>query len=162
MSELLLDTLPLYVRKTIFAQLRLLFSTPYFSHQDKEDLIQDFLVFYMEKFVASDEESDEAYIVTAFRNFTKNTIDKARIWHRCKADFGENFDEMAEQIRDTGQTLANFEAHRTVEQLFANLSGQERDICLMVMGGASLNEISRVKRMSKNTIYKIFEKISKL
>ena len=42
--------LPEYVRMTILSQIRRLLSTPLFSYEDKEDLTQELLLFYLKRF----------------------------------------------------------------------------------------------------------------
>lgn len=45
--------LPQYVRITILSQIRRLLSTPIFSYEDREDLIQELLLFYLKRFSAN-------------------------------------------------------------------------------------------------------------
>lgn len=44
------DGLPEYVRITILSQIRRLLSTSLFNYEDREDLIQDLLLFYLKRF----------------------------------------------------------------------------------------------------------------
>lgn len=72
------DGLPEYVRITILSQIRRLLSTSLFNYEDREDLIQDLLLFYLKRFY-SIPNLDEALVVHALKQYASNLLAK-RYW----------------------------------------------------------------------------------
>lgn len=70
------DGLPEYVRITILSQIRRLLSTSLFNYEDREDLIQDLLLFYLKRFY-SIPNLDEALVVHALKQYASNLLAKA-------------------------------------------------------------------------------------
>jgi hypothetical protein len=60
--------LPEYVRMTILSQIRRLLSTPLFSYEDKEDLTQELLLFYLKRFYDVPD-VDEALVVHYIKQY---------------------------------------------------------------------------------------------
>lgn len=73
------DGLPEYVRITILSQIRRLLSTSLFNYEDREDLIQDLLLFYLKRFY-SIPNLDEALVVHALKQYASNLL--AKRYHR--------------------------------------------------------------------------------
>lgn len=69
------DGLPEYVRITILSQIRRLLSTSLFNYEDREDLIQDLLLFYLKRFY-SIPNLDEALVVHALKQYASNLLAK--------------------------------------------------------------------------------------
>ena len=65
--------LPEYVRMTILSQIRRLLSTPLFSYEDKEDLTQELLLFYLKRFYDVPD-VDEALVVHALKQYATNLL----------------------------------------------------------------------------------------
>ena len=65
--------LPTYVRITILSQIRRLLSTPIFSHEDREDLIQELLLFYLKRFYNA-HDVDEALVVHSIKQYATNLL----------------------------------------------------------------------------------------
>lgn len=164
MTPKVMTGIPAFVKITIFAQVRRLLSTPYFnSMNDKEDLIQDLLLFYVSKFSQKIKDVDEALVVTAIRNYASNLLRsrlRQRLFlHSSLEDLMENGHE--EDFSYHPESGLRFENSATLEKIMQSLDEREQRILMMIGDGLSLNEIARQIKVSKNTIYKIFEKIKK-
>ena len=72
--------LPRYVRLTVYTQMRRLLSTGLFSYEDKEDIAQDLLLFYLKRFY-SIPDVDEALVVHSLRQYASTMI---RAKYRCR------------------------------------------------------------------------------
>ena len=156
--------IPAFVRITIYAQVRRLLTTPYFnSINDREDVIQDLLLFYVSKFSEHIRETDEALVVASIKNYASNLIRtrfRQRIFlHSSLDDIMESGHEDDFAYQPEGNLL--FETQASLDKIMHSLCEREQKILMMVADGLSLNEIARQIKISKNTIYKIFERIKK-
>lgn len=164
MTPKVMTGIPAFVKITIFAQIRRLLATPYFnSMNDKEDLIQDLLLFYVSKFSERINDVDEALVVTSIRNHASNLLRsrlRQRLFlHSSLDDMMENGHE--EEFSYHPENVLRFETDASLEKIMHSLDEREQRILMMIADGLSLNEIARKIKVSKNTIYKIFEKIRK-
>ncbi len=80
MKPSIFNGLPEYVRITILSQVRRLLSTPLFGYEDREDLTQDLLLFYLKRFYSVPNPPDEALVVHALKKYATNLLVKR--YHR--------------------------------------------------------------------------------
>lgn len=73
MNPNIFNGLPTYVRITTLSQIRRLLSTPLFSSDDKEDLTQDLLLFYLKRFYEIPD-PDEALVVHSIKQYATNLL----------------------------------------------------------------------------------------
>lgn len=164
MTPQVMDGIPTYVKISIYAQVRRLLSTPYFNSQnDREDLIQDLLLFYVAKFSKRIDEIDEALVVVSIRNYASNLL---RSRFRQRIFLHSSLENMMEDGHEDdfayhATEALTFETQKSLETILQSLDEREQQILMMIADGLSLNEIARRIKVSKNTIYKIFEKIKK-
>lgn len=161
MTLQIMKGIPAFVRASIYAQTRRLLSTPYFDPaRDREDLIQDLLLFYAGKFYNLAEDPDEAVVVTAIRHYASNLL---RSRFRERLFLHASLEELMERGHggDFSYIPDSLNATLCLEHLLKPLRPREQRIMLMISEGFSLNEVSRKEKISKNTIYRIFEKIKK-
>ena len=75
MNSNIFSGLPEYVRMTILSQIRRLLSTPLFSYEDREDILQDLLLFYLKRFYEVPD-VDEALVVHAVKRYASDLLIK--------------------------------------------------------------------------------------
>ena len=149
--------IPDYVRITILAQVKLLMKTNLFSENDKEDVIQDLLLFYIKQFYKKTV-PDEAYVVTSIQNQAK--ILKKLIRTKVRKRFGLflSLDDLDIQLSAKDEFKSR-EVQIMFKQILDMLSEKEKPIILQLASGKSIEEVSRERHVAKITIYKLFEKI---
>lgn len=147
--------LPQYVRITILSQIRRLLSTPIFSYEDREDLIQELLLFYLKRFY-NVHDVDEALVVHSIKQYATNLLTQR--YHR--RDF--LYSSLADYDADEEFSFAeNTDARLVVEDIARYAEPKEMEFIERVLLGESIEQISKDLRVSKKTIYKFFEKMRK-
>ena len=158
MTNKLFDGIPQYVKITIYSQTRyLLRSFRYNRENDRDDIIQDLLLFYLENFHKKDIPS-EAYVVASLQNEAKRLI-KTKVRERFGLLFSLDY------LMDTPEELIvtnkfnDIEINLLISAVSDHLSDKENLIIKMILEGKTSDEITRFVHISKTTIYKTFEKI---
>lgn len=149
--------LPHYVRITILAQIRRLLSYSLFGRDDKEDLLQDLLLFYIDRF-GTVPKADEALVVHAIRQYASNLIVKRHnrkdFLNSSLADFenanGE-FSLLPVQPKVDGEIL--------LRQIADKVNDREKQVLRLILEGYSLNQISAKLHIHKTTLKKLFVKM---
>ena len=150
--------IPEYVRITICSQVKKLSNTIYFtSDNDKDDIIQDLLLFYIEQFYKKPIPS-EAYVVTSLRNEAKKLI-RTKVRKRFGLFLSLEDIDFGNGLATDGQEFNRCEWNMMLCQMTASLSEKEKSIISLILAEKSLDEIARTVHVSKATIYKLFEKI---
>lgn len=158
-KELFTD-IPEYVRITIYSQTRRLLNYSFFdSSVDREDILQSLLMFYIEKFRNKDIPS-ESYVVTSIKNEATRLI---KVKMREHLDLLISLDDIVEthEFIDNSANFHNKEFNVLISAISKQLDERERIVLKMILDGKTLDEISKNIHISKNTIYKIFNKIKK-
>ena len=151
--------LPEYVRMTILSQIRRLLSTPLFSYEDKEDLTQELLLFYLKRFYDVPD-VDEALVVHALKQYATNLLvmryRRRDFLYSSLADFeaNEDFSYLNTCTPDNDTRLLFIKIWELAE-------GREKVVVERLLQGDSLDKMSKEMHMHKKTIYKFFEKIRK-
>lgn len=158
MSNKLFDGIPEYVKITIYSQTRYLLSSSNFKREnDLDDIIQDLLLFYLEKFYKKDAPS-EAYVVISLQNEAKRLM-KTKVHERFGLLFSlEDLTECPDELRVTHH-FDRAEINLLISAVAEHLSDKENLVIKMILEGKSIDEIARTIHMAKATIYRIFEKI---
>ena len=147
--------LPQYVRITILSQIRRLLSTPIFSHEDREDLIQELLLFYLKRFYNA-HDVDEALVVHSIKQYATNLLTQR--YHR--RDF--LYSSLADYDADEEFSFAeNTETRLIVSEIMNSAEPKEKEIVKHILCGDSIDQISSDLHVSKKTIYGFFEKMRK-
>ncbi len=160
MIKELFSDIPEYVRITIYTQTRRLLNYSFFdSSFDREDILQSLLVFYIEKFRNKDIPS-ESYVVTSIKNEATRLI---KVKMREHLDLLISLDDIVEthEFIDNSANFHNKEFNVLISAISKQLDERERIVLKMILDGKTLDEISKNIHISKNTIYKIFNKIQK-
>ena len=148
--------LPAYVRITILSQIRRLLSTHLFSSEDKEDIAQDLLLFYLKRFYEVPD-PDEALVVYALKQYATNLLVK-KYDFLCSslADFDAD-----EEFSFGASTVTNYGASILINELMQFATDKERKILYLIAAGYSINQISASLHIHKRVIRRLFEKIQK-
>lgn len=147
--------LPQYVRITILSQIRRLLPTPIFSYEDREDLIQELLLFYLKRFYNA-HDVDEALVVHSIKQYATNLLTQR--YHR--RDF--LYSSLADYDADEEFSFAeNTETRLIVSEIMNSAEPKEKEIVKHILCGDSIDQISRDLHVSKKTIYGFFEKMRK-
>lgn len=151
--------LPEYVRMTILSQIRRLLSTPLFSYEDKEDLTQELLLFYLKRFYDVPD-VDEALVVHALKQYATNLLvmryRRRDFLYSSLADFEANEDFSFLNTSDY-----DFETKVLLREISKMTDGKENKILQMISDGYSINQISANLHIHKRVIRRLFEKLRK-
>ena len=152
--------LPAFVQITIVRETNFLLSHSLFSKDEKDDIIQDLILYYLERFHRRTD-FDEAYIVASLKN---QALKLLRTKARQRFGLFLSLDDMETLptglIGDGGFSEIGFRI--LLSELSYGLKDKEQLILEMVQEGYSLDEIAKNYHISKNTIYKLFEKIKEI
>ena len=160
MNSNIFSGLPMYVRQTILSQIRRLLSTPLFTKDDREDLMQDLLLFYLKRFYSSPE-TEEALVVHAIRQYTTTLIvQRYRRRDFMNSSLADYFDEEFFCAEDPSSQAFN---RALIKEIMDRIDNKKVKMALrMVLRGSTFDEASKHLHVSKETIYKFFKKIKKL
>ena len=151
--------LPRYVRLTVYTQMRRLLSTGLFSYEDKEDIAQDLLLFYLKRFY-SIPDVDEALVVHSLRQYASAMI-RARYRRRDYLHSSIEDRELDEEC-SFFKYEANFDAKSDALKVYEQCNDKEREIIKMIMNGETIAEISRKLSTHKQIIYRFLKKMKKI
>lgn len=151
--------LPRYVRLTVYTQTRKLLSTPYFGYEDREDIMQDLLLYYLEQYYKVPD-TDEALVVHAlqlrsYKLLRKRKRTRAHLTSSLDYEtFNEDFFYGNVSAFDTAINRA------TIHDIFDKAENIKlKQTLYLIMDGYSVDQISRQLHISKETIYKFFNKM---
>lgn len=154
----LFSGLPAYVRITILSQIRRLLSTPLFNYEDREDLLQDLLLFYLKRFYTVPN-PDEALVVYALKKYATNLLVKR--YHRRDFLHSSLIDYTDEEFSYFKVYEPNNNNRAILAKIWEIATDKEKAVIQRILQGESIDEISRKLHISKKTIYKFFEKMRK-
>ena len=162
MNRKIFNGFPKYIRITICAQVKKLLSTPYFGYDDREDIAQDLLCHYLQKFYDIPD-VDEALVVHALRQYTLTLLDKlkqSRAHLTTPLDSAQSDgDFLCANLSTGGNNLRMLMAYEYLEKAD---SPKLKNALKLIMEGESVDSVSRVLHISKETIYKYFKKMREL
>ena len=154
--------LPRYVRLTVYTQTRRLLTTPYFNYEDRDDIMQDLLLFYLKRFYTIPN-VDEALVVHSIK------VHAIKLYKRRKHNLvcltsSLDYDSFNEDFFYQEETSQNYAFnHSYVNEIFSKADNPKiRQALYLIMEGLSIDQISRQLHMSKETIYKFFKKMKNL
>ena len=151
--------LPEFVQFTIARETRRLLNHKLFSSNEKEDIIQELILYYLEHFHRQ-QVPNEAYVVTSLRNQATKLI---RTKARQRFGLFLSLDDMETDPREVADDndVTREDIRILLDDLTKGLTPKEYTLLTLVKEGYSLDEIASKYSVSKNTIYTIFEKIKK-
>ncbi len=150
--------LPAYVRLTILSQIRRLLSTPLFTYEDREDLIQDLLLFYLKRFYDVPD-VDEALVVHSLKHYATNLLTQR--YHRRDFLYSSLADYADEEFFCFQSEEPDINNQAVLAKVWELATDKEKTVIQRILQGNSIDQISRDLHMSKKTIYKFFEKMRK-
>lgn len=154
--------LPEYVRMTILSQIRRLLSTPLFSYEDKEDLTQELLLFYLKRFYEIPD-VDEALVVHDLRQYALHLLDKRK---RTRVHLTSSLDSDQSDgdffCANLSTSTDNVRMLMAYEFLEKADTPKLKSAMRLIMEGESIDSVSRTLHISKETIYKFFKRMREL
>ena len=159
MNPNIFNGLPTYVRITILSQIRRLLSTPLFASDDKEDLTQDLLLFYLKRFYEIPD-SDEALVVHSIKQYATNLLTQR--YHRRDFLYSSLTDyEVDGEFSFLKASDYNFETNTLMVDIDKMTDAKEKKILQMIGDGYSINQIVAQMHIHKRVIRRLFEKLRK-
>lgn len=153
--------IPEYVYQYVKIHTARLLRCQYFRSYEKEDIAQELLLFYLEKF-GFESNFEAEFVFVAIKNKALNML-KERA--NMKRNYSAN--TSLDEILETGYEYAaddiypSFERDMSLREAISSLNAKDQKICLMILGGATLEQVTREFHISKHTIYKVFEILKK-
>lgn len=151
--------LPAYVRITILSQIRRLLSTPLFTYEDREDLTQDLLLFYLKRFYSTPN-PDEALVVHALKQYATNLL--AKRYHRRDFLYSSLDDYAYGEFSFVDKKKTDDLDRIILAHLPTLLDPKEKIIFELIYKGYSANAISAKLHIHKRVIRRLLEKIRKI
>lgn len=158
MNLKIFNGLPAYVRMTILSQIRRLLSTPLFSYEDKEDILQDLLLFYLKRFYDVPN-VDEALVVHAVKRHASDLLVKR--YQRRDFLYSSLADYADEEFSYFKSYESNYSDRTVLVKIWEIASDKEKIVIQRILQGDSIEQIAKDIHISKKTIYKFFEKVRK-
>lgn len=151
---------PDYVRITILAQLkRLLKYTCFDNYNDKNEIIQELLLEYLE-IIRSIEEPTEAYIVASIKN-RGTALLRART-KECFGLFSSLEDiESTHQLASTKTGFEGLDYKIILRGIMEEMNSRENEVISLILEDLTIREICKKGKVSRDTIYKVIKKIEK-
>jgi len=153
------EGLPKYVQITILSQIRRLLSTSLFLVDDKDDLTQDLLLFYLKRFYQVPD-PDEALVVHSIRQYATNLL--VQRYRRRDFLYSSLTDyEVNGEFSFLNTSDYDFETKVLLGEISKMTDGKENKILQMISDGYSINQISANLHIHKRVIRRLFEKLRK-
>ena len=156
MNQKIFSGLPEYVRISVLAQVRKLISTNLFHYNDQEDIVQELLLHYLQRFY-SIPNVDEALVVHSLKQYALNMYRKRK---RSGAHLTSSLDyELFDEDFFYCENKDCFTSTEVNEIFDMAASDKMKLVLRRIMEGESISEISIKYHVSKKTIYSFFKKI---
>ena len=137
MTQNLFNGLPPRVVTYIKIHLRYIFSTGLFSYQEREDLIQDLVLFYLERFYRKKEVPDDYLFVSILNSMCEE----------------EGFEATSDF------SLSTLENKISIRELKSIVSDKEWQFIRLILFGFTNDEATSKAHVSKNVLGNIRDKI---
>ena len=153
------EGLPKYVQIIILSQIRRLLSTSLFLVDDKDDLTQDLLLFYLKRFYQVPD-PDEALVVHSIRQYATNLLGQR--YRRRDFLYSSLTDyEVNGEFSFLNTSDYDFETKVLMGEISKMTDDKEKKILQMISDGYSINQISANLHIHKRVIRRLFEKLRK-
>lgn len=162
MSQYLFDGLPPKVVTYIKIHLRYIYSTGLFRYQEREDLIQDLVLFYLERFYRKEEVPDE-YLFISIKTKAQQIL-RTRLRQMQSGFFAtESLNGMSEKGLEPSSdfSLSTFENEISIRELKSIVSEKEWQFVQLILDGYTNDEATAKAKVSKNVLENIREKIGR-
>lgn len=161
MTQNLFNGLPPRVVTYIKIHLRYIFSTGLFSYQEREDLIQDLVLFYLERFYRKKEVPDD-YLFVSIKTKAQQIL-RTRLRQLQSGFFAtESLNSMCEEegFEPTSDfSLSTLENEISIRELKSIVSDKEWQFIRLILFGFTNDEATSKAHVSKNVLGNIREKV---
>ena len=157
----LFDGLPPKVITYIKIHLRYIYSTGLFDSQEREDLIQDLVLFYLERFYRKKEVPDD-YLFVSIKTKAQQIL-RTRLRQLQSGFFAtESLNSMCEEegFEATSDfSLSTLENEISIRELKSIVSDKEWQFIRLILFGFTNDEATSKAHVSKNVLGNIREKV---
>ena len=140
-----------------------LYKTNFFQYQERDDLLQELALFYIERFYKKEDIPDELLFIALKRKAQQ--ILRSRLFSmKSGVFFNESLNRMSEEkgFELTSKfCLEDLENEIDLRYLLKMLSEKEQEFIKRLFQGEKLNDVYQSLKMSKGTPKRIAEKIKK-
>lgn len=160
MAQNLFNGLPPKVVTYIKIHLRYIFSTGLFSYQEREDLIQDLVLFYLERFYRKKEVPDD-YLFVSIKTKAQQIL-RTRLRQLQSGFFATmSLNDMSEKGLEPSSdfSLTTFENKMSIRELKSIISEKEWQFVQLILDGYTNDEATSKAHVSKNVLGNIREKV---
>ena len=161
MGQYLFDGLPPKVVTYIKIHLRYIYSTGLFSYQEREDLIQDLVLFYLERFYRKKDVPDE-YLFTAVKTKAQQIL-RARL-RKMQSGFlaTVSLNSMCEEDDfepASNFSLADLENEIAIKEIRDFLSDKQNKFIDLILEGKTAEEARAELHISHTVLHDIQDRI---
>lgn len=160
MTQNSFNGLPPRVVTYIKIHLRYIFSTGLFSYQEREDLIQDLVLFYLERFYRKKEVPDD-YLFVSIKTKAQQIL-RTRLRQLQSGFFATmSLNDMSEKGLEPSSdfSLTTFENKMSIRELKSIVSEKEWQFVQLILDGYTNDEATSKAHVSKNVLGNIREKV---
>lgn len=163
MSKINKREIPAYIHKFINIHLTRLMRTGCFSYQEKDDLTQDLLLFYVDKFFWLEQSPPEELIFIALKRECGHILRSRFRFLKSGGNKHITLDEldMGGIVLSDDVSLEQIENQIAMKETINKSYSKEAKIIEMLMQGYSVREISKELHVSFSTISMLYKKDEK-
>lgn len=140
-----------------------LYKTNLFQYQERDDLLQELALFYIERFYKKEDIPDELLFI-ALKRKAQQILRSRLLSMKSGVFFNESLNSMSEEkgFELTSKfCLEDLENEIDLKHLLKMLSEKEQEFIKRLFQGEKLNDVYQSLKMSKGTPKRIAEKIKK-
>lgn len=140
-----------------------LYKTNLFQYQERDDLLQELALFYIERFYKKEDIPDELLFI-ALKRKAQQILRSRLLSMKSGVFFNESLNRMSEEkgFELTSKfCLEDLENEIDLKHLLKMLSEKEQEFIKRLFQGEKLNDVYQSLKMSKGTPKRIAEKIKK-
>ena len=156
--------LPSKIEMYIRIHVASLYKTNLFQYQERDDLLQELALFYIERFYKKDEDIPDELLFIAIKRKAQQILRSRLLSMKSGVFFNESLNSMSEEkgFELTSKfCLEDLENEIDLKYLLKMLSEKEQEFIKRLFQGEKLNDVYQSLKMSKGTPKRIAEKIKK-
>lgn len=142
-----------------------LYKTNLFQYQERDDLLQELALFYIERFYKKDEDIPDELLFIAIKRKAQQILRSRLLSMKSGVFFNESLNSMSEEngieIR-SDFCLEDLENKIDINIKLESLSQKEKSIINLLLKGCSIEKITKTLHLSNSTVYKVLSKIKDL
>ncbi len=157
--------LPPKIERYIRIHVASLYRTNMFQFQERDDLLQELALFYIERFYKKDEDIPDELLFIAIKRKAQQILRSRLFSMKSGVFFNESLNSMSEEkgIEVTSDfCLEDLETQIDLNKLVSKLKPREQELLIKLLKGEPITSVTKELKISHGAIYKIIKKISVL